>query len=122
MEIVLHASRTGKLGLVIQVKEGIGPIVVQVKDYSPLLGQAQPGDRIVSIDGIRTRNMALSEVTCMLPGRQTSRWGVPVRLVVVRSRSHSEMRGELLRGSLSYESNDGYPMLTLRPNVSSEEA
>jgi hypothetical protein len=122
LEVVLHAPRTGKLGLVIQVKERIGPIVVQVKDYSPLLGQALPGDRLASIDGIRTRNLALSEVTCMLPGRQTSRWGVPVRLVVVRSRSHCEYRADLPNTSLHSQSNsnDGFPMLALRPNDSSE--
>jgi hypothetical protein len=110
-EVVLQAPRTGKLGLVIRViqcAEGLGPIVVQVKDYSPLLGQVHAGDRIVNIDGIRTTDMSLSEVTGMLPGRQTSRWATPVRLVVIRSRLSDDKCADLQPPAFSHGGSDDH--------------
>lgn len=118
VEILLQAPRTGKLGLVIQCNKGIGPVVVHVKDYSPLLGQVHPGDRIVNIDGVRTTHMALSEVTGMLPGRQTSRWATPVRLVVVRTRMSDDSRTDQFNHAYSYESSESHS--ALKRNVSSE--
>jgi hypothetical protein len=124
-EVVLQAPRTGKLGLVIRVipcAEGLGPIVVQVKDYSPLLGQVYPRDRIVNIDGIRTTNMSLSEVTGMLPGRQTSRWATPVRLVVVRTRRSDDSFAEMEHPLFSRHGSDDCSSSARTPNSAQHPA
>jgi len=92
VQLVFQAPRKGKLGLVIQCMEDVGPVVVNVKGYSPLLGQVQPGDRLVNVDGVKTSHMTLSEVTTLLSGKQLSRsrWTSTLRIVVVRTRMNNE--------------------------------
>ena len=124
VEIALQAPRTGKLGLIIQCIEGVGPVVVHVKDYSPLLGQVQLGDRLVNIDGSRTTDMALSEITRMLPGRQMSRWATPVRLVVVRSSAEHPNLRDQNHSTLNGERRDGNHsplMLSLAPDSNTQD-
>jgi C-terminal processing protease CtpA/Prc len=52
----------GKLGLVLTTSER-GPVVQQVTAGSPLEGMVWPGDVIVSIDGIKTKNMSADQMT-----------------------------------------------------------
>jgi hypothetical protein len=87
-----EASRKGQLGLVIESNRNTGPLVHAVKDYSPLFGLVKKGDKIVEVDGRKTSQSTLAEVTKLLtvrPGRRSSN----LRIVVVRSRelnaSHS---------------------------------
>lgn len=76
-----EAPTNGKLGLVIQSKseqddddssrningqQYCGAIIRNIKGYSPLLGMMQPGDIILSIDGINTINMSAQNVTSLL--------------------------------------------------------
>lgn len=73
-----EAPTSGKLGIIIQStsvedkskqrhhKANVGHKVVKIKGYSPLLGMVQPGDVIVSVDGVRTRNMNTSDITTLL--------------------------------------------------------
>lgn len=58
--------RCGKLGLTIICDDDDGPLVQQVKDYSPLLGKVVPNDRIISIDGVGTLGATLDDVTSLL--------------------------------------------------------
>jgi hypothetical protein len=53
---------SGKLGLVLTTSER-GPVVQQVTAGSPLEGMVWPGDVIVSIDGIKTKNMSADQMT-----------------------------------------------------------
>lgn len=84
-QFVFQAPRKGKLGLVIQC-DHYGPIVTQVKDYSPLLGQVLRGDRIMEIDNRCTTGMNLKDVTGLLGGRASvsNRWLSVFRIVVRR--------------------------------------
>jgi hypothetical protein len=79
------APRKGKLGLVIECSTG-GPVVVQVKDYSPLLGQVLPGDKIAKVDGVATLHMNMSEVNSLLNGGGKSSYlrGPVIQFVVLR--------------------------------------
>ena len=83
--IVVQAPRKGKLGLVIHCIDNLGPIVSQVKDYSPLLGQVLPGDRILDIDGNSTAGMTIKDVTGIMGGKIAhNRWVSVFRIVVWR--------------------------------------
>jgi len=97
-QLVFQAPRKGKLGLVIRCPDSRGPIVVEVKDYSPLLGQVLPGDRILDIDGHPTAGMKLKDVTGIMGGKvsQASRWVSVFRIVIWRSFVQQE-KDELLR-------------------------
>jgi len=67
------APATGKLGIVIQSKGGsFAPTIFQVKDYSPLFGQLQPGDKIISVDGQDTSQMNTNEITNLLAVTRSS--------------------------------------------------
>lgn len=90
VQLVFQASRSGKLGLTIQFVDAFGPVVTQVKDYSPVLGQVLQGDRIIDIDGIPTFGMSLKDVSSMMSGRifQTNRWESAFRIVVWRQKNH----------------------------------
>ena len=61
----------GKLGITVETKaSALGPTIHQVKDYSPLFGMVQPGDKIVAIDGEETSNMDTSLLTDLLSKRR----------------------------------------------------
>jgi hypothetical protein len=85
--LTFHAPK-GKLGLVLECSTESTPIVAKVKDYSPLLDQVLPGDKIVMIDSTSTAKMGMHDVLSLLEGK-TSR-ATSVRLQVHRdSRSSS---------------------------------
>jgi hypothetical protein len=85
-QIVLTALRTRKMGLVIQCAGNHGPVVLQVKDYSPFQGDLLPGDRILSIDGEDTVGISLKEVTELMSGSSTEsrRWDSILQVLVWR--------------------------------------
>ena len=95
-QLVFQAPRKGKLGLVIQCIDQKGPVIAQVKDYSPLLGQVLCGDRIMEIDNKSTVGMNLHDVTGLLGGSNLSRWASVFRIVVRRPTSTVD-KEELLR-------------------------
>jgi hypothetical protein len=92
---IFWAPRKGKLGLVIECKSSGGPVVVQVKDYSPLLGQVLRGDKIAKIDNVSTLHMTLAEVTNLLGGGGKSSYlrGPVIQFVVLRSPKSSSAAG-----------------------------
>jgi len=57
------APTSGKLGTIIQSKGSSAPTIFQVKDYSPLFGQVEPGDKIMAVDGKDTSQMNTTEIT-----------------------------------------------------------
>jgi hypothetical protein len=86
-QLIFHAPRKGKLGLVIQCIDLKGPVVTTVKTYSPLFGLILPGDRILDIDGTTTTGMTLKDVTGIMGGRiaaQSNRRATVFRIVVFR--------------------------------------
>lgn len=58
-------SCNSKLGIIIHRN-----VVHTVKDYSPLFGKIVPGDKIVQIDDVLTKNMTTGEVTRVLTARR----------------------------------------------------
>jgi hypothetical protein len=92
---IFWAPRKGKLGLVIECKSSGGPVVVQVKDYSPLLGQVIRGDKIAKIDNVSTLHMTLAEVTNLLGGGGKSSYlrGPVIQFVVLRDPNISAAPG-----------------------------
>ena len=61
-----EAPRKGQLGLVIESDAITGPVVHAVKDYSPLLGLVEKGDRIVEVDGKSTARCTLTDMSRLL--------------------------------------------------------
>ena len=70
-----EAPSSGKLGIIIESKPSkkSGPIIFTVKDYSPLFGMVQAGDKIVAVDGEDTSNMNTGQVTALLTEKHTDR-------------------------------------------------
>ena len=61
----------GRLGVVIDTTKD-GPVVYQVKDDSPMLGQIFPGDRMMTIDDIDTRGLRASQITQIMAEKADS--------------------------------------------------
>ena len=101
----------------IQCLDNLGPIVTQVKDYSPLLGQVLQGDRIVDIDGMSTSGMSLRDVTGLMGGKVAqSRWAPSVfRIVVWRQKDDLLKRLEATASVSGYLLSDS-PVATERHN------
>lgn len=101
-QIIIHAPRVEKLGLVLQSSESHGHVVIQVKAYSPLIGEICPGDRIICIDGQDTTGMSLVKVTKLISKSNDEIRGTGALEVVVW-RSDSEM-SKLNTGSIEIPS------------------
>jgi hypothetical protein len=67
-KIKLQAPRFGKLGLVIQCSALNWPVVLLVKQYSPLYLDLFPGDRILTVDGEDMFDTTLETVTERMKG------------------------------------------------------
>ena len=65
---IFEAPSNGKLGIIIHKT-----VVHTVKDYSPLFGMVEPGDKIVHIDDISTENMTTGEVTRVLASKRSGK-------------------------------------------------
>jgi hypothetical protein len=96
---IFWAPRKGKLGLVIECNSSGGPVVVQVKDYSPLLGQVLRGDKIAKIDNVSTLHMTLAEVTNLLGGGGKTSYlrGPVIQFVVLRCPNSSTAAGSFVQ-------------------------
>lgn len=68
----------GKLGVIIDTTPGQATLVHDVFEKSPMLGLIQPGDQIISIDGIITSNMSTEAIAALL----TSTADHPRRFVI----------------------------------------
>jgi hypothetical protein len=106
---IFWAPRKGKLGLVIECKSNGGPVVVHVKDYSPLLGQVLRGDKIAKIDNVSTLHMTLAEVTNLLGGGGKSSYlrGPVIQFVVLRCPNSSTSAGSFENQSIESMSQGG---------------
>ena len=89
--IRIRAPRVGKLGLVLQSSESHGHVVIQVKEYSPIRGEIQVGDRIICIDGQDSTGMTLNKVTKLISGSNDKISGVIGNLEIIVWRRNSEM-------------------------------
>ena len=78
-----EAPAKGKLGLLIEQQPFKGVVITKVKDYSPLLGQIMPGDRIVNVNGTRTDHLNLGEVLRIMSNASKT-WNGLLRLTVLR--------------------------------------
>ena len=85
-EYVFEAPSNGKLGIIIHKT-----VIHTVKDYSPLFGMVEPGDRILQIDDIITDKMSTGEVTRVLTSKRTGKnRNKVIRLTILSS---TEKRG-----------------------------
>ena len=67
-----EAPRKGNWGLVLESSSKTGPRIYAVKDYSPLFGLVQKGDKLLEIDGKNVSQSNLTEVTKLLKGKSSS--------------------------------------------------
>lgn len=68
-----EAPSSGKLGIIIEsnASRNSGPTIFTVKDYSPLFGMVEAGDKIVAVDGEDTSHMSTGQVTALLTRKRT---------------------------------------------------
>lgn len=85
------APCSGKLGIIIQSRPSTAPTIYQVKDYSPLFGQVEPGDKIMAVDGNSTKNMSTAEVTSLLAMQRSTKNDKTQRIkVTIMSRKRKD--------------------------------
>lgn len=86
-----NAPSSGKLGIIIESsKHHTGPTIHTVKDYSPLFGKLQKGDKLIKVDGESTLNSTTPEVTRLLARKRSEKSGVGSITVTVIS-SHEKV-------------------------------
>jgi len=56
------APSSSKLGIDFHPAEGSGALILQVKDYSPLYGRVECGDKVVAVDDVNTCYMSTSQI------------------------------------------------------------
>ncbi|GAX21804.1 hypothetical protein FisN_30Hh002 [Fistulifera solaris] len=90
-KLTFRVSRYGKLGIEFHY-DSFGPVIERVKDYSPLLGKVEIGDRMISIDEWDTIRATHEDVEAMIAKK-----AIPMRLqpsmmnvVFLRGRSKVE--------------------------------
>lgn len=66
-----EAPRKGNWGLVLESTSKSGPRIYAVKDYSPLFGLVEKGDKLLEIDGKNVSQSKLTEVTRLLKGKSS---------------------------------------------------
>lgn len=121
-KLTFQVPRYGKLGIEITF-DPLGPIIQQVKDYSPLLGKAKIGDRIISIDGTDTHNSTSEEISILLAKDRNSMWlqSSAMNIVFLRERRSSRASEEdasrflvsesaeaAAHGELAHENNSAF--------------
>ena len=77
------APSRGKLGLIIESSKHHGPTVHTVKDYSPLFGMVQPGDKIIMVEGHVTSRMSTGEITQLLARTREKKEDGMIRLTLL---------------------------------------
>lgn len=95
-----EAPRKGQLGIIIESDAVAGPVVRAVKDYSPLLGLIQRGDRIVEVNGRNTSRCTLTDISRLLSIKPSLRNGGHanfLKIAVTRSPVRDASRSQ--RGS-----------------------
>jgi len=71
IRLEFEAPREGNWGLVLESSSKTGPRVYAVKDYSPLFGLVQRGDKLLEIDGKNVAQSDLTDVTKILKGKSS---------------------------------------------------
>ena len=105
MRLEFEAPSKGQLGLVIEAKPEVGPIVHAIKDYSPLFGLVKKGDKIVEVNGKDTSQSTLSEITRLLAVRPGRRGTSNLRIVVSRPMEKNPTQPISLKRNSSYTSS-----------------
>ena len=105
LRLEFEAPSKGQLGLVIEAKPEVGPIVHAIKDYSPLFGLVKKGDKIVEVNGKNTSQSSLSEITRMLAVRPGRRGTSNLRIVVARPIEKNPTQPISLKRNSSYTSS-----------------
>lgn len=85
---VFEAAHRGYLGLAIEPCRR-GTRIQSVKEYSPLFGLAEPGDRIVNVDGIDTRYKTTAGVAELLRRKK----GRNKKIIITLARRSSDSGG-----------------------------
>jgi hypothetical protein len=62
----------GRLGIVLETANAAAPVVQAISDSSPLAGQIQEGDTLLSVDGIDVTDMSASDVSEIIASKQTN--------------------------------------------------
>lgn len=104
--LTFHAPK-GKLGLVLECSTESAPIIAKVKDYSPLLDQVLPGDKIVMIDSTSTDKMGMPEVTSLLEGKSNRATSVRLRVFRPNDGLDGNLANQVRSPTVSHLSFDG---------------
>jgi len=103
-----EAPREGNWGLVLESSSKTGPRIYAVKDYSPLFGLVQKGDKLLEIDGKNVAKSNLTDVTKLLKGKHYHRSTSTTMPIVVSRSPFPNIHSSAHSGShnASYGSND----------------
>eukprot|EP00535_Pseudo-nitzschia_heimii_P006040 CAMPEP_0197180798 /NCGR_PEP_ID=MMETSP1423-20130617/5282_1 /TAXON_ID=476441 /ORGANISM="Pseudo-nitzschia heimii, Strain UNC1101" /LENGTH=1364 /DNA_ID=CAMNT_0042630923 /DNA_START=226 /DNA_END=4320 /DNA_ORIENTATION=- len=72
IRLEFEGPREGNWGLILESSSKIGTRIYVVKDYSPLFGLVQRGDKLLEIDGKNISKSNLTDVTKLLKGKSSS--------------------------------------------------
>ncbi|GAX11630.1 hypothetical protein FisN_30Lh002 [Fistulifera solaris] len=86
----VRVSRYGKLGIEFHY-DSFGPVIKRVKDYSPLLGKVEIGDRMISIDECDTFRATHEDVAAIIAKKSNPMRLQPSMMNVVFLRGRSKV-------------------------------
>ena len=119
-KLEFEAPRKGNWGLVLEYSSRTGPRIYTVKDYSPLFGLVQKGDKLLEIDGKNVSQSNLTDVTKLLKGKSSSYpyhrpTSSTIPIIISRSSSYNNIESPavldnsfLSRNGLHHQHNGDY--------------
>jgi len=105
----------GGIGIEISVEDGLLTIISPIEDTPAWKAGIQPGDKIVEIDGVSTKNMSLVEAAQKMKGKN----GAKIKLGIMRDSFEEPKVFTIARDVVKVKSvkfidlNDGYGYLRL---------
>jgi len=95
------APSRSKLGITIQSETSTGPVIIQVKDYSPLFGMVQAGDKIIAVDDVDISYMTTSQITELLSFKRSDKNMKEIKVTVMSNNKKDGLQSDE-NGALKY--------------------
>lgn len=90
----------GGLGIEISIQSGVLTIISPIEDTPAWIAGIKPGDKVIAIDGVSTKNLSLIEASQLMKGKK----GQKVVLKIVRDSEDAPKDIEIVRGSVKIQS------------------